>query len=103
MQVLVGALGRDFLRKLCSQQSLGSMVSLAFLASFKSCFLLKEKKNNPSAERSPGCGAQGAVGTYYSFISVPQALDNSFLGTGAVSQPYILSWLPQRQLARWKV
>lgn len=79
-----------------TQQNIGSVVSLAFLASFKSCFLLKEKKKkkSPSAERSLGCGARGAVGTYYSFPSVLQALDDSSLGPGAVSQPYTLSLAP---------
>lgn len=53
VQVQVGALGRAFLRKLCSQQSLGSLVSLAFLASFKSCFLLKGKKKEVQVLKDP--------------------------------------------------
>lgn len=81
------------LRKLCSQQSSVSVVSLAFLASFKNCFFLKKKKSL-SAERSLGCGAHRAVGTYYYFMSVPQAVDDTFLGTGAISQPCILSPAP---------
>lgn len=76
------------LRKLCSQQSLESVLSLAFLTCLESCFFLKKKKKKSlSAERSLGRGAWGAAGTYYSFISVPQAVDYSFLGTGAVFQP----------------
>lgn len=59
-----------------------------FLNMFRNLFFLKkEKKKSLSAERSLGCGACRAVGTYYSFTSVPQAVDYSFLGTGAVSQP----------------
>lgn len=70
----VGTLGSDFLRKFCSQQSLESVLSLAFFTCFKSYL---KRKNTLSAERSLGSGDQEAVVTY-SLISVSQAADYSF-------------------------